>query len=763
MGRIGRSWPVLCQTGIGGLAIILILFVALSILYNVYTPVFESPDELQHTAFIAWLDDHGALPVITKDNPGPWEQEGTQPPLYYWLAAAVTGWQSHNPAGSLAQVNPHAGGIGDPKRPDNKNRVIHDPAQESWPYRGTVLYVHLLRLVSTLIAAGTLLAVYRLGRIALPHRPGIALGMVGLVAFIPQFLFLSASVNNDNLVILICSWTVVLLASWLHAVRLPTWPELGALGLLLGLAALSKLSGLFLWPLAAAALAWLAWRQRRLAWLVPAGILVLGLALGVSGWWFARNMRLYGDLSGINAHLWIMGGRQEWPTTLSAVYSEFRGFRYSFWALFGWFSVLVPDPIYWIIDLLTVAGCAGFALYLYRSIHDKDLPANHRALPVILLLVLWFILVAVGLVRWTLLTPASQGRLMFPALVSIAFLLVVGWAELVPNRWRWAAATAFLVAWAAWAALCPILIIAPTYAEPQRYRSLAELEAVPSIVNVRYDECCDLIGYIQPNGPIQAGDQVALTLIWRARQPTTVDYSIFVHASAPDGTIEGQIDTYPGGGRYPTSRWQPGEIISDTVYIVVSEDAQGPALLRFNVGLYDLNTRTELTAFGTDGKPLRYVFAGEVALEPPTWPTPQPELLTDTLFGQEIRLVGADLSQETIRPGEVVTVTLHWQALANIRDDYTGFVHLIAPDGESVAQDDHSPLDGRYPTRIWARGAVLADPYRLELPAGLKPGAYLLWIGLYQPGSGVRLQAISWPTGERWQDDLVHIGTLAVE
>jgi 4-amino-4-deoxy-L-arabinose transferase-like glycosyltransferase len=755
MGRVRRSWV---------LAIILALFVALSILYNVYTPVFESPDELQHTAFVAWLDDHSALPVVTKDKPGPWEQEGTQPPLYYWLTAALTGWQAHDAADSLADVNPHAGGIGDPKRPDNKNRVIHDPAQESWPYHGTILFVHLLRLVSTLIGVGTLLAIYRLGRIVFPDRPGIALGMVGLVAFIPQFLFLSTSVNNDNLVILICSWTVVLLASWLYVYRLPSWLELGVLGLLLGLAALSKLSGLFLWPLAAATLVWLAWRQRRLAWLVPAGLLVLGLALGLSGWWFARNLRLYGDLSGINAHLWIMGSRQEWPTTLGAIYSEFRGFRYSFWALFGWFSVLVPEPIYWIIDLLTLAGCAGFGLYLYRSIRNKRDPSvNNRALPVIILLGLWFILVAIGLVRWTLLTPASQGRLMFPALVSIAFFLVVGWAELVPNRWRWPAATASLATWAAWAALCPILIIAPTYAEPQRYDSLAELNVVPSIVNVRYDDCCDLIGYIQPSGPIQAGDQVPLTLIWRARQPTAADYSIFVHASAPDGTIEGQVDTYPGGGRYPTSRWQPGEIISDTVYIVMSEDAQGPALIRFNVGLYDLKTRTELPAFGTDGKPLQYVFAGEAALEPPAWPTSQPELLTDTLFGREIRLVGADLSQETAQPGEVVTITLHWQGLADIRDDYIGFVHLIAPDGESAAQDDHSPLDGRYPTRIWSRGTVIADPYRLELPAGLTPGVYLLWAGLYHPESGVRLQAISWPTGERWQDDLVNIGTLTVE
>jgi len=169
------------------------------------------------------------------------------------------------------------------------------------------------------------------------------------------------------------------------------------------------------------------------------------------------------------------GSRQEWPTTLGAIYSEFRGFRYSFWALFGWFSVLgarsdsidhrPADP----------RRCAGFACNLYRSslcppFGRAQGRASQQALPVILLLALWFVLVLVGLVRWTLLTPASQGRLMFPALVSIAFVLIVGWAELVPivgvgllHRLSGRVGRV--------AALCPILIIAPTYAEPQRYHS----------------------------------------------------------------------------------------------------------------------------------------------------------------------------------------------------------------------------------------------------------------------------------------------------
>jgi hypothetical protein len=338
----------------------------------------------------------------------------------------------------------------------------------------------------------------------------------------------------------------------------------------------------------------------------------------------------------------------------------------------------------------------------------------------------------------------------------------VGWAELLPSRWRWPAGGAFLAAWGLWAALCPFLFITPTYAEPRRYHSLAELEVVPSIVNVRYGDCCELIGYVQPDEPIHAGDRVPLVLIWRSRQATGQDYSIFVHASTPDGVIEGQIDTYPGGGRYPTSRWRPGELIYDPVYIPMSEDAQGPSLILFNVGLYDLKTGKELPAFSADGEEIRYVFAGEAGLEPSVWPSLRPQLLTDTVLGQEIRLIGADLSQDSVRPGDVVTVTLSWEALAQIRNDYIGFVHLISPAGQSVSQDDHSPLNGHYPTRVWSRGAAITDPYRLELPADLAPGVYDLWGGVYHPGSGVRLQAVSWQTGERWKDDLVHIGTLTV-
>jgi hypothetical protein len=136
--------------------------------------------------------------------------------------------------------------------------------------------------------------------------------------------------------------------------------------------------------------------------------------------------------------------------------------------------------------------------------------------------------------------------------------------------------------------------------------------------------------------------------------------------------------------------------------------------------------------------------------------------VVDTLFGQSIRLARVEYDPDEARPGDAVTVEIQWQALERVTADYTGFVHLVDSRGFDVAQDDHMPLRGRFPTRLWVPGTVLTDTYRLELPRDLESATYELRGGLYVPESGQRLSALSQGTGTRWQDDLVLLGTLMV-
>jgi hypothetical protein len=747
------------------LVILLILFVVVASLYNLSTPLYESPDELQHAAYAVWLADGRGLPVVDPVAPGPWRQEGTQPPLYYWTVSQVVRAVPHNGAERLATLNPYAG-IGDPQRPDNKNRVLHDVDQERWPFAPDVWSVHLARGISTLMAVGTLAAIFCLGHLAFPSRSGIALGMVALVAFIPQFLFLSASINNDNLVILVSSWVLVLLAAWIRSEQLPNWSSLLVLGALLGLGVLAKFSGLLLWPLAAGTLFWLAWRPTSeatnlrpgLRWLALAGLLVFGVALMIGGWWWVRNHQLYGDLSGLSAHLDIMGTRRRLPTRPRAILAEFKGFRYSFWALFGWFNILAPEPFYWTMDILVVLGLVGLCLFLVRSL--RRLPRWTGV--ALVMLTVWSALVAVGVLRWTALTPASQGRLLYPALGAIALFLVTGWAEWIPRRLSLPIGVVALVAWGVCAILCATRVIVPAYALPERVPSPDELASAPSELNVLYGDCCELIGYISPNEPARAGDRIPLRLVWRALKTTDEDYSLFVHALTADGQLVGQLDTYHGGGMYPTSQWQQSEIIDDVAYVPISFEAEGPALVRFRVGLHERTGPSRLPAFAVGGEEVDVVFAGEAALVPHQWPQPAASVEVDALFGQKIRLAGVDVTQEEARPGETVTVTLQWEAVTDIMEDYTGFVHLVAPGKGDVAQDDHPPLEGGFPTRLWSAGTLVSDRYVLELPQDLEPGTHELRAGFYRPDSGQRLLAISQQTGDRWKDDLVLVGTLVV-
>ena len=50
-----------------------------------------------------------------------------------------------------------------------------------------------------LLGLGTVIVTFLLARELFPTRPEVALGAAALNAFLPMFLFISGSVNNDNL------------------------------------------------------------------------------------------------------------------------------------------------------------------------------------------------------------------------------------------------------------------------------------------------------------------------------------------------------------------------------------------------------------------------------------------------------------------------------------------------------------------------------------------------------------------------------------
>jgi hypothetical protein len=90
-------------------------------------------------------------------------------------------------------------------------------------------------------------------------------------------------------------------------------------------------------------------------------------------------------------------------------------------------------------------------------------------------------------------------------------------------------------------------------------------------------------------------------------------------------------------------------------------------------------------------------------------------------------------------------VTLYWEALAPISQDYALAIQLTSPvPGDDSLRLNYNTWPGRgnYPTTAWTPGRVIADHYRLKLPPSKAPTqAWQLLVAFYETSSGERLSA----------------------
>lgn len=99
-------------------------------------------------------------------------------------------------------------------------------------------------------------------------------------------------------------------------------------------------------------------------------------------------------------------------------------------------------------------------------------------------------------------------------------------------------------------------------------------------------------------------------------------------------------------------------------------------------------------------------------------------------FGETFELVGWSLEPDELKEGGELALTVLWRATQQPLARYTMFAHLEGAEGK-IAQDDHEPHGGLYPTTRWAAGEMVRDTFRLRLPPTIAPGEYVLRLGWY--------------------------------
>lgn len=399
-------------------------YLALGLSVALATPPWEANDEVDHVRNVETLAEGRAYRIPSTaigEGSGDAGLEPHQAPLYYLILA---GWQTlvGEPA---TDPEPRArsvvAGIVAPRR--GEPLYAHEGPQEEADRR----LVRTLRLPGLAFGCGLILLAWATARrlSADAWTPVVA---AAVAASVPKFIFLSAVVNNDNLVALLggaLTFAAVLLLTG-GATRRARAGLSTALGILLGALILTKITGFFLAVPVVLAAVWAA-RDRREG--IENVALAAGAAVLVSGWWLIRNAIWYGDPLASRATRDYLG------ILVEPVYGAFeqafvrlpQGVWESAWYNSGWNQFDWSWPLYAPFWALAAVGAAGYGAAVVRRRAGKgEWLLGAFALSAVA--TVW----AIGLT-----TPQTQARVGFGGLAAIACLLALGFERLgipVPAR-----------------------------------------------------------------------------------------------------------------------------------------------------------------------------------------------------------------------------------------------------------------------------------------------------------------------------------------
>jgi 4-amino-4-deoxy-L-arabinose transferase-like glycosyltransferase len=338
-----------------------------------YLPDISAPDEIAHANYVGELLRTGRLPTLDPATAGPAQTyEHHQPPLFYLLDAAVA-------------------------RTVGVDSVEEQKA--AFP----------LRAVNALIGASTVAGTFFLALSAC-HSRKIALAASAVVTLLPMNAAISGAVSNDPLLISLCTWTLALA---IRASRRESLWDAALVGLLAGLAVLTKFTALLLVPV----LPILLRRGRSIAVAAVVGsVLALPLLL--------RNVQAYGHplaASAFNATfhrdvdlaaLRTPYGFAHWAYVLLA------GTGLSFVGEFGYMDIHLPNSVCLpLVAILLVSVVAG--------IRFAELDRRVR-------MGLWTfgLLLLASYVSYNLWQVQPQARYLFPALGPLALAAILGSVKL---------------------------------------------------------------------------------------------------------------------------------------------------------------------------------------------------------------------------------------------------------------------------------------------------------------------------------------------
>lgn len=173
------------------LFIVILFFIIFFILYflsSFFTPIGEAPDEAGHISYIDSIVKGEDLELKRK-NPEIWANEYYQPPLYYYILSGFLYYAYNRPIDYKWKINPDFSFY----KQGSKRYLNCDNTKN---YKKDMIMA--LRLFQLIFPFLTLIFCYK-SLLLITNDRFSSILFLSFMLFNPQFIFISSTVNNDNL------------------------------------------------------------------------------------------------------------------------------------------------------------------------------------------------------------------------------------------------------------------------------------------------------------------------------------------------------------------------------------------------------------------------------------------------------------------------------------------------------------------------------------------------------------------------------------
>lgn len=460
-----------------------VLHLLLLVGYSILVPTYRAPDEPHHVDLVL---------AVSRGQAWPWPDPtaradsrqvlGSLAPAGY----ADTSSPRERAVGPLRAADavpwgarPSFGDLGPDVPSSSRNQMTQHPplyyllggaavavsGAQDWPFDRLV---GALRLGSVLlVTALPLLAYVAARRLRAGQAAALTAAVVPLA--LPQLTHLGSTVSNDALLVALLGLLTVLAAGVLTGDKRARTAVL--MGLVAGLALLTKGFALLTPAWIALVYAWVARRDRRA---LPAGVLAVATALASGGWWWLRNLVRYGTLQPDGLVRPAAVG--EVGADLGAYLRVLAGaFPQRFWGSFGWLQVNLPWLAVWLATAVVAAGVVAALATRRRGAARGDLALLLFPLGATLGIVLagsWSYYRASGAVA------GIQGRYLLTGIVGLAVVVAAGLTSLTPVRWHAWLPPTLLAAGALLQTVAIVTLVRGFWMEPASASAAAALTAV---------------------------------------------------------------------------------------------------------------------------------------------------------------------------------------------------------------------------------------------------------------------------------------------